>query len=507
MSSHNSYSKLGYFIFKKETAENAAVYPDVGIEVLAEDITVNWAMTAVGTIAGKRNLNLRSVLDQIEPATGNIEFFLDQKLAGHLLAGLTGEATDVTLESGKSYQHDFQESGSGVKTFTFDVKTGGESTVQRHFGVKIESWTLAQDENRWKVTMAIQAQTSFTNARVLEAASSGTTLKVDQTTGLTTSDTIQVLDKDDPETVIAEYTIAAIVDETTLTVSTIGDSLSVDDIVMIKSQTFSASPGNEMIFKGGTEIYLASGANPLQNLVQSTDVEGLEITFTNELEPRYGASGCHVVNRFASKILVKGWSVEVSFNRFYTSPKFLAWLRSNTQVGMRVKICGSNLSDNAAAAASGTIETGGAGTLTVSVDTAGEAGNDYAIIVEQGTGSLAATLSGKLITLTLDATPANNDETSVATVLNALTGVSCSDTGTDLVTTTDNPNKIEFASGRDANEDAAIIIDFSDLRFSPFNANISTDDIVNEEITAMAFYDDNDQRDVRIRVRNEVADY
>jgi hypothetical protein len=503
---NTSFSKLGYLSIKKESNINVPGKPDTYLELISEDIVINWAYTAVGTIAGNRSNNLRPVLNQIEAPEGSIEIPLDSKMAGHLLTMMFGAATDTTLTAGKSYQHDFRDK-STIPTYTFDVKVGGEDYVTRYTGVRVGSIELSLNDNKWIATLSVMCHAAFSNARVTLAASSGTSLKLDQTFGLTTSDTLQVLDKDNPSTVIAEYTIAAIVSEREITVSTISASLGVDDIVVIKAATPSYNIGENLIYKGGTEIYLGHGDNALQNLVQNVDVEEMTLTFTNEYEPRYGASGCDVVDRFPTKLLLKGWACEVSFNKYHSNPEFLAALRSVEKLGLRVEICGETLDTNSAVAATGVLESSGAGIVTVTADTAGEEGNDYAVQVVQGTSTLSASISGKMITVTLDSDAGDNTVALVAAVIDALSGVSAVETGSGNVTVTDNPNKIEFSGGRDANEEAKVFIDFSDIRVQPFNANLSAEDVINEEITATAFRDSNDKREVRVRLRNSIASY
>lgn len=507
MSSSTTYSKLGYLMLKKETTAGTAVYPDTGIELLSESIEVNWNFTAANTIAGNRSKNLRPILNRVEAPTGTITVLVEPNTVGHFLTGLFGEATDSTLAAGESFQHDFEPLNT-LETYTMDIKVANENYVKRYFGVRVASVSLTNDENKLKMEIEVIAEKAFTNARVTVAVGSGTALSIDQTSGITTSDTIIVLDADNLDTEIAEYTIAAVVDETTLTVSTISDSLGVDDVVVIKKQTPTYDLSNEFIWSGGADVEIANGDNGVQNLSAKSNCESFELTIVNDLEPRWSATGTDVIDRFPADVLVKGVEVTGSFSQFHTNPEFLDMLRENEKVTLRFRYKGlSALNGDVAAAATGTVETDGVGTVTATVDAAGEAGNDYAIIVEQGTGALSAALSGKLITVTLASVAGNNTTTLVATAINGLSGITSSDTGADLVTTTDNPDKIDFAGGRDANEVEMIRFDLPNVRFQPFNAKLEEDAIVNEEISFTAFRDDEDEREVQVRLRNAEADY
>lgn len=506
MSLATTYAKLGYLILKKEATEATPLFPDTLIELLSESIVTNWDFTPSNTIAGNRSMNLRPIKNRVGPATGSIEILVEPKTLGHFLTGVFGEATDSTLEALLSFQHDFQPQTT-LKTYTMDIKIAGENYVERYFGVTIESVEFSIDENKVKLTINVQAQKVFTNARVTVAASSGTALKLDQTSGLTTNDTILILDKDNPDTVLDTLTITTVTDENTLVVSTIVGTLKVDDIAVIQKQTLTADLGNEFIFSGGAQASIANGANGIQNLAAFTNVEDLTVTITNEVEPRWTATGNDVVDRMPSEMLIKGVTVEGSFNQFHRNPEFLDILREMEQTTLRFEWLGDALASNAAAAATGQIETDGSDTITVAVDAAGEPGNDFAIVFTDGNASLSATLSGKLITVNLDTVAANNTTTLVVAVIDALSGVSTADSGTDLVTVVDNAAKIFFGSGRDANEIEKLRIDLPNVRLQPFNANLTGDDVVNEEISFTAFRDVNDSREIQVRLRNSVSDY
>lgn len=509
MADATDFSKLAYGALRKESTANTPLYPNVWFELLNEDMQVNWDHTPVNTIAGNRSKNLRPVKNKVGPFKGSFETWVEPKSFGYFLNSCLGEGTVTTLTSSVAYQHVHTPLNT-IPALTVDIPIAGEDYVRRFFGTVVESLDFSIEDNKLKVKVNFMAQSVFQNARVLVAASSGTALSVDQTKGLTTSDSIQVLDKDAPGTVKATLTISSITDENTLVVSTIGASLVVGDIVVIKrNATPSYSMSSELIFSGGADAYVYGGANAMQNLSQKTNIEDFTLTLKNNLEARWAASGKDVKDRFPSAILLKDIEVTGSIKQFHVNPQNIDWLRSMAQVGLRVQFLGALLEANSAVAAAGTIESDGAGTVSVTADTAGEAGNDYAVIVVQGTSSGAATvsLSGKLITLTLSTTAGNNAVATIATLIAALSGVGATSSSTGNVTTTDNPNKIDFNGGRDASEVEKLQFDLPDIRFDNFDPNNSTDDIVDEEIKFTAFRDVNDKREIRVKLRNAVSDY
>lgn len=511
MSDATSYAKLGYLMLIKETTAGTVVYPTTPIEILSESIVTNWDFTSVSQVSGKRSLDIRPSLNRIGPFEGTIELYAEPRQFGHFLVGLFGEDTNTTLAADISYQHDFEPTNT-LKTYTMDVKIAGESYVKRFFGVRVKKITWSLDENKIKAAIDVTAQRVFSNARVTTAASSGTALELDQTSGLTTSDTILVLDQDAPGTTLATLTITTVTDETNLVVSTIGASLAVDDIVVIQAQTLDTEDyeqNDELIWSGGADVYINTGANAMQNLSAKTNCETFEITVENELEPRWAATGVDVVDRMPSNILVKGVRVTGKFSQFHTTPEFLDMLRENEQVGLRFNLFGSALDTNSAEAAEGTIESDGAGTVTVAVTATGEAGNDYAIIVQLGTsaGAATASLSNKLITLTLSTTAGNNAVATIATLIDGLSNVTATSSGAGNVTVADNADKIEFGTGRDADERELLRFDFPNARLNVFDANISADEIVNEEIPFTGYWDENDEREIKVRLRTIESDY
>src|SRR3990167_343770 len=334
MSTATSYTKLGYLVIKKEATAGTALYPDQPIEILSESMKTDWAFTIVDSIAGNRSNNMRPVLDKVGVATGDFEIIVEPNNVGFFFNGAFGEDVVTTLTALTSLQHVWEPLNTLV-TYTMDVKMAGEDYVSRYFGCRIEVLSFKIDGNKLVMTVTVQAQRSFTNARVTLAAASGTALLLDQTSGLTTSDTIQVLNDTDPSgAALAELTITTVTDENTLAVSTIGASLGVNDIVVIKAKTTGTTPedydmSNEFIWAGGAEVYIGTGANGIQNLATKTNVEDMELTFENGLEPRWAATGRDVVDRMPSTILLKGFKASGKIKQFHISPEMIDMLRSN----------------------------------------------------------------------------------------------------------------------------------------------------------------------------------
>ncbi len=509
MSSAASYSKLGYLMLKKESSAGTAIFPTTAIEILSESLMPNWDLTPVNSIAGNRSVNIRPVKDKAGPFEGTIELYVEPKLIGHFLCGLFGEDTHITTTAGVSETSVFQPLNT-LQSYTMDIKIAGKAYVTRYFGVRFAKMTWTNDANIAKVALDVMAQRVFTNARLTVAHASGTTLDLDQTSGLTTSDSLLVLDAAALDTTLATLTISSITTETQLQSSTIGASLDIDDVVVIKAQDIDDDDyamSNESIWAGGAEVQIGFGSNAMQRLAAKTNCESFELTVENDLEARWAATGNDVVDRMPATILAKGVKVSGKIMQFHQNPEFMDVLRQNEQFGLRVRYLGNVLAANSAVAATGVIESSGAGIVTVTADSAGEPGNDFAIIIVQGTTTLSAAISGKLITVTLDADAGDNTVALVAAAIDALSGVSAAETGSGNVTVADNDDKIHFSGGRDASERELVQIDLPNVHIAPFHPNLTGDDTTNDEMEFTAYRDSNDEREIEVRIRNTVTAY
>jgi hypothetical protein len=504
-----SYSRLGYLRLKKETTAGTAVVPDTYIDIQAESIAVNFNDEQIGGIVGSRSMNLRKVPGKVGPFEGTIEMFVEPKTAGHFLCGVFGEDAHTTHEAGVIETSAFEPKNS-VPAYTVEIGRAGCGHADRFFGVRFVGYALSIDGNKLKLTLTVSCQRVFTNARLTADKSSGTALLLDQTSGLVATDTLLILDRNAPGTTLAELTVGSVTDENTLVVSTISAALETGDICVIKAQAPIAGDydlSKELIFAGGCEVLFGKGTDALQRLVARTNAESFDLTVENGYEAKWSAIGCDFVDRMPSAILMKSVGVSGTVGQFHITPELTDILRSGETIGMRIKFCGETLDDNSAVAATGRVKSDGAGYITVTADAAGEAGNDYAIRVVQGTDTLSASLNGKMITVTLDKDVADNTVALVASAINALTGVSAAETGAGNVTVADNLSKIHLSGGLDANAREALIIDLPNVAMSDFTPNLGADDTLMDDVPFTAQRSDEDEREIEVRLRNSVAAY
>lgn len=115
-----SYSRLGYLALKVEVTENTAIKPDVFVPFMSEDIVTQWGNTPAMPVSANRALNLRPVQKAVEAPSGTVNVLLEPKTLGYFLRGIFGAVT-----SGRYFPI-----SSLVGTFTVgETVTGGTSSA------------------------------------------------------------------------------------------------------------------------------------------------------------------------------------------------------------------------------------------------------------------------------------------------------------------------------------------------------------------------------------------
>lgn len=515
MSNFSPYSNYGYMSIIPEATAGVPLTPTGFLKILSESIETNFANVSVQEIAGSRERNIRTVPGKIEVG-GDVVFYVESKMIGHFLRGLFGAPTTQTLVANTAYRHVFEVSDT-PKTYTIDLKPADAPWVHRYYGVQITAMKIEQDDNRVKCTATLAPRKAFINARVTASVGSGTTLTLDQTAGLTTSDSIRVLDKADGYTTIADYTIASVDSDTQLTVSTIGATLDVGDIVVIKKAT-TVTYNQDKVFTwlGGSQV--AIGDDIDNTAVVSK--ENFELEYMNEVDPRWFA-GLEESARYPGDVITKGFSSKGKIDKFYDNELNLDKLRKNAKIGFRMLMQGETaISANSAVAAYS--EWGSSNGFRVTAATAGKAGNDISVtVVINTTDDLAATQSGNNITIALaNTTASKNTGTLIAAAVDALSLVvgAAVGTGATQFTAAVASQNLGFYSGqtnvvgRDASEKPYLQFDHAAAKFDTFSPSASEDDVLMEEIP-MTFYKDVEtatipkQWSVRIFLVNAVSSY
>ncbi len=486
------YANYSYLSIIKETTAWTAITPTNWLRLVSEWIETNFWVSNVMEISWSRERNIRSVANNIEIGW-DIEFYVESKMIWHFLRGLFGVPTTQILTASTSFRHTFEVTDT-PKTYTIDIKPADAPWTHRYFWVQITSLKFEWDDNKIKCTATLAPRKAFINARVTTAASSGTSLLVDQTAWLTTSDTILVLDKTDWYTTKATLTISAVVSDTALTVSTIWASLVADDIVVIKKAT-TVTYDQDKIFTWlwGSQVY--SWAD-IDN-TSAVNKEAFSLEYKNEVEARYFA-WLEESARFPWDVITKWYTWNWKIDKFYDSESNLDKLRKNEKFGLRVVMqWEAAIEANVAVKASSIW--GASNGFKVEAATAWKAWNDINVTLTiNTTDDLAATQTGNNILVKLaNSTASKNTWTLIAAVIDALSLVvwTADWTGaTEFTAAVDNQNLWFYAGstnvvGRDASEKPYLQFDNAAAKIDVYFPGWSEDDILMEEIP-LTFYKD-----------------
>lgn len=518
--SFSPYSNFGYLILKPEAVEGVAEKPTIPVRVTDNSINAMYGHQDINEIAGERERRISHVEGQNE-VTGEVEFFVEPQAIGHFLRSLFGAPVTQTLVAATSFRHTFNVTNT-PKSYTFDMQIGDAPWCHRFFGLIISKLSFSKDDNAWKCTAEAMGRKAFTSARVIDSVNSGTTLTLDQTAGLTTSDTILILDKADGVTILKELTIASIDSETQLTTSTIDVQLDPDDMVVIKSAEILPSDylqSDPFVFLGGSQIYVGEDIDNTSRECK----EDVELDLMNEIEARY-CSGLDKEARFASDLIIKGYTAEAKVTKFYNSESYLDKARANDEFGFRILMQKEvAISANAAVKARSYWGTGNG--FYVEAATAGKEGNDFNVtIVLNDTDDLAASVSGKNVLIELaNATAAKNTGTLIVAIVTALTGLDAAVQGTgaqEFTAAVINYNLGDTVSGataavvgRDASEKPYLEFNFAAAMPDNFELSPSEDEIVTQEVPLLFYKDVNAAKiqrkgwSTKIRLVNSIASY
>jgi hypothetical protein len=503
MSNFSPYSNFGYLSLIKETTEGVAVTPTEYLRIISESVTPDFGSSPVQEVAGDRERNIRSVKKPIEIG-GDIEFFVENKMIGHFLRGLFGAPVSQELTASVAYRHGFIVSDT-PKTYTIDIQPADAPWVHRYFGVQISGLNFEPDDNKIKCTASVMPRKAFINTRPLADVSSGNTLTIGQTEGLTTSDTILVLIGSHGYTTRQELTITSIDSETQLTVSTITQDIITSDIVVIKRATPSYDQDPVFTLLGGSAVYVGDNIDDTSEECK----EEFTLVFNNATESKH-CNGLDAVDYFPSDVLTKGYEATGSLTKYYDKESNLAKAIANEIMAIRLLFQGETaLEANVATKASSTWGATANGFRVESTAT-GKAGNDYSVtIVIADDDTLAASISDKTVTISLaNTTASKNTGTLIAAAVDALSGVNgtAEGSGVEQFTTAEDSQNLGFrldstgaeagtnVVGRDASEKPYLQFDNAAGKIDSYFVNNAEDSLIPEAIP-FTFYKDTESGD------------
>ena len=273
-------------------------------------------------------------------------------VAGQTITGGTSGATaTIVAVSSSVYGHEFKAPQSSLPTYTLEI--GYDDMAYRFGGVRFNAFNpVSQNDNIMTAEVMVMARSEFKHARVTAAVTAGAgakTIPLDQTTGLTTSDTIKVFRPstgaflDFVSAGVKTHAPATIPGETSITVTNLETALAVGDLVVLAPQTPSYTLGKEFSWIGGSVVRAAS-TMAAAVAASAASIEAYTLQIMNELEARHAANGTNLVNRFPSKNHLKKFTGEGTVKKAYLDQTFLDRMRNNTQTAWQFVHTGDQIS-------------------------------------------------------------------------------------------------------------------------------------------------------------------
>jgi len=311
----------------------------------------NGAFTVGETITGGTSAKTATVVAK----SAELDYVLISAPSGAFTVGetLTGgsSAKTAVLVSHTStvFGHQFTAPQSSLPTYTVEI--GYQNEAIRFTGVRFHEFNgIAQTDNIITAAISMIARAEFKHARITAITTSGAgakTLTLDQTTGLVAADTIKLFRPgtgymDFSATSVKTHTVGTVPSETSITITNLETAVAVGDLIVLAPQTPSYTIDSEFTWIGGSVTKVAS-TMVLALAASAECIEDFELVLANEMEAKHCALGTNVVNRFPSKIFLKGLTGSGKLNKTYIDPTFLDRLRNGTGTSIQVKHVGNQI--------------------------------------------------------------------------------------------------------------------------------------------------------------------
>ena len=268
-----------------------------------------------------------------------------------LVGGSSSSKATLGVNASTVYGHEFKAPQNTLPTYTLEI--GYENEAVRFMGVRFPSLdSITDKDNIINATIGVFARSAFICARVQGAVAAGSskTILLDQTLGLTTSDTVKVfrprtgLYLDFSGSGVKTSAISSIVAETSITVATLQTALEAGDLIVLAPQTPSYSVQKEFAWIGGAIGRTGDSiTSAIANAASASAMETADFNIMNETESRHAANATTVAGRFPTYNALKGFKATGKFKRAYQDMTFIDRLRNSTQTGVQVAYTGGQI--------------------------------------------------------------------------------------------------------------------------------------------------------------------
>lgn len=319
-------TRLGYLALKKESTLPPTVTPikpSHFIRFKDGDVQKNLTILANSPIQNQRWKAIQPV-STTEAAEGSYNVDLDPNEVPYWLMCALGTlvSTDISsLTDASVFKHTFTvanqlpsltvEQGKG----NIDDTTSNRQkyTIDRAFGVMVDTLTMAASDGIINVEVALKAHGVFQMAKMIADAAAGSNVNIalDTVEGLTTADTVNIEDNTPQNETDAIASIST--SNKTIQIATLGNSYTVADLGKVElipqTPSYATDPRvftfKDVSFQFGDDLTAAASAT-------EENVEDWEFSYENQLEERYGSL------RAAPSVVAPKWAIaKLKFTKYF----------------------------------------------------------------------------------------------------------------------------------------------------------------------------------------------
>lgn len=253
---------LGYCIIGKQSSDDVAVTPGTAVPLVSKDIFSELNHDDQVSIIGNRSLRQALIPGQ-RGHQGSMECLAEPNSLVYLLSMLMKRGT---VSGADPYTHPFTvDEPAESWTIEYDVN----SVVQRYWGVKAGNMSVSFDSNKMHVNMDVSALGSFITREIESVTGSSTPWTINlktnydpsPTKGLVADDIMSGFDVSDGTK--TDFTVASVVDATSITTTTDVSALEAGDIIYLRPQTITKSFADPFTFARTEFRFGASAAAAL----------------------------------------------------------------------------------------------------------------------------------------------------------------------------------------------------------------------------------------------------
>ena len=333
-----AYSKLGYMGLIKEATQGVALKPDTYIEILSESITSSKPIVPSAPVYGNDSKHLHANRGQAEGPAGDITVEVEPNTIGYLLSMFDDPATTGPTDT-DAYTHTYSFPTSvTADTYTIDISIG-DDFVRRYVGCVGTGISFDIADNVWTATISLQAEFEFVATSVDTTVSSGQTLNLAQTSGVTTSDTMILSPLVSAQT--EETAVSAVDSETQLTVATITNTHTAAALATIKKSTPSFTQVSKFTWIGNTTY--KEGA--LIGSVANVAMEQFSLNITRDVEVIHGTHSVANEERayYPTDIKLKGFEASATLQKCWVDEEQIGVYQKGAQYAAEIESTNNDL--------------------------------------------------------------------------------------------------------------------------------------------------------------------